>query len=221
MNHDLPTAIGVGIVAAAAFALIARWLRQPPIFGYIAGGVVLGPHVGLGLVHGRRSIEVDVGVGLISSSSSSVSRSACPRSFAPGARSSCSGLPQFPHLRGPRLVGLQRPRGCGRGLARWVCTLAVALSLSSHADRGEVAHRQVRDPPRSGGKVTLGSYLAGPVGHRVHGAEPQPGSTCGRVGFLRSFAAGALSRREPPPFSRGSCSPRSSGALAGSHAAAC
>ncbi|HXH83427.1 MAG TPA: cation:proton antiporter, partial [Candidatus Tectomicrobia bacterium] len=59
------TAIGVSIVAAAAFALFARTVRQPPILGYILGGVALGPHLGLGLVADEASIEAISEMGLI------------------------------------------------------------------------------------------------------------------------------------------------------------
>lgn len=46
------------MIAAAGLALLARSLRQPLILGYIAGGVVLGRHLGLGVVTDEASIEV-------------------------------------------------------------------------------------------------------------------------------------------------------------------
>jgi Kef-type K+ transport system membrane component KefB len=52
-------------VAAAAFALVARGVRQPPILGYILAGAALGPHVGLGLVADEASIELLSEMGLI------------------------------------------------------------------------------------------------------------------------------------------------------------
>jgi len=63
--HDLLTAIGVSIVAAAAFALLARAVRQPLILGYILAGAVLGPNVGVGLVSDEASIELISEIGLI------------------------------------------------------------------------------------------------------------------------------------------------------------
>jgi Kef-type K+ transport system membrane component KefB/Trk K+ transport system NAD-binding subunit len=63
--HDLLTTIGVSIVAAAAFALLARAVRQPLILGYIVAGVVLGPHLGVGLVADEASIELISEMGLI------------------------------------------------------------------------------------------------------------------------------------------------------------
>ena len=65
MGHDLLAAIAVSVVAAAALALLARILRQPLILGYIAGGVVLGRHLGLGVVSDEASIDVISKIGLI------------------------------------------------------------------------------------------------------------------------------------------------------------
>lgn len=52
-------------MAAAAFALVARTVRQPLILGYILAGAVLGPNVGLGLVADEASIELLSEMGLI------------------------------------------------------------------------------------------------------------------------------------------------------------
>jgi Kef-type K+ transport system membrane component KefB/Trk K+ transport system NAD-binding subunit len=64
-HHDLLTAIGVSIVAAAVCALLARAVRQPLILGYIVAGAVLGPNLGLGLVADQASIELISEMGLI------------------------------------------------------------------------------------------------------------------------------------------------------------
>ena len=64
-HQDVLTTIGVSIVAAAAFALIARTVRQPLILGYILAGAALGPNVGLGLVADEASIELISEMGLI------------------------------------------------------------------------------------------------------------------------------------------------------------
>lgn len=65
MTHDLLTAIGASIIAAAVFALLARVVRQPLILGYVVAGVVLGPHLGLGVVTDEASIELISEIGLI------------------------------------------------------------------------------------------------------------------------------------------------------------
>jgi Kef-type K+ transport system membrane component KefB len=65
VHADLLTAIGVSIVAAATLALLARVVRQPLILGYIAGGALLGPHLGLGIITERAEVEVISEIGLI------------------------------------------------------------------------------------------------------------------------------------------------------------
>jgi Kef-type K+ transport system membrane component KefB len=63
--HDLPTAIGISIVAASLLAVLACWTRQPLLVGYIAAGALLGPRLGFGLVSDEASIEVIGEIGLI------------------------------------------------------------------------------------------------------------------------------------------------------------
>ncbi|HVN84978.1 MAG TPA: cation:proton antiporter [Candidatus Binatia bacterium] len=57
--------IGLGIVFAAVFSHLARLMRQPAILGYVAGGLVLGPHLGFALVTNEASIELISEIGLI------------------------------------------------------------------------------------------------------------------------------------------------------------
>ncbi len=57
--------IALGIVFAAILAHGARLVRQPLMLGYIAGGVVLGPHLGLGLVTSNANIDLIAEIGLI------------------------------------------------------------------------------------------------------------------------------------------------------------
>jgi Kef-type K+ transport system membrane component KefB len=57
--------IALGIVFAALAAHVARLIRQPLILGYIAGGVLLSPRLGLGLVTSAESIELISEIGLI------------------------------------------------------------------------------------------------------------------------------------------------------------
>jgi len=65
--HDLTILrdIALGIVFAAIAAHVARLIKQPLILGYIAGGVLLGPRLGLGLVTNPESIEIISEIGLI------------------------------------------------------------------------------------------------------------------------------------------------------------
>jgi Kef-type K+ transport system membrane component KefB len=57
--------IAVGIVFAAIAAHVARLLRQPLLLGYIAGGVLLGPRLGFGLVTSKENIDLISEIGLI------------------------------------------------------------------------------------------------------------------------------------------------------------
>jgi Kef-type K+ transport system membrane component KefB len=67
LPHDLTLLrdIALGIVFAALAAHVARVIRQPLILGYIAGGVLLSPRLGLGLVTDVESIELISEIGLI------------------------------------------------------------------------------------------------------------------------------------------------------------
>jgi Kef-type K+ transport system membrane component KefB len=57
--------IALGIVFAALLAHVARLMRQPLILGYIAGGVLLSPRLGFGLVTSNESIRLISEIGLI------------------------------------------------------------------------------------------------------------------------------------------------------------
>ena len=67
MIHDVTLLrdIALGIVFAVIAAHVARVIRQPLILGYIAGGVLLGPRLGFGLVSSAESIELISEIGLI------------------------------------------------------------------------------------------------------------------------------------------------------------
>ncbi|HXJ81724.1 MAG TPA: cation:proton antiporter [Candidatus Methylomirabilis sp.] len=67
MPHDasLLRDIALSIVFAAIAAHVARLIRQPLILGYIAGGILLGPRMGLGLVRSAESSELISEIGLI------------------------------------------------------------------------------------------------------------------------------------------------------------
>jgi len=68
MDHSsssLLTDIGLSIIFAAAVSHIARVLKQPLILGYVFGGVLLGTHLGFGLVTNEASVELISEIGLI------------------------------------------------------------------------------------------------------------------------------------------------------------
>src|SRR5215831_3393983 len=64
-HPDVLGAIGISIIAASLLALIVRRVGQPLILGYILGGVLLGPHIGVGLIADEASIELISEMGLI------------------------------------------------------------------------------------------------------------------------------------------------------------
>lgn len=61
---DVLTQIAIAIVAATAFAFVARSLRQPLILGYIAAGVLVGPTQGFGWID-THAVEPIAHLGLI------------------------------------------------------------------------------------------------------------------------------------------------------------
>ncbi len=62
---DLLSNIGLSIVAATAFALLAKALKQPLLLAYLAAGIVLGPKIGFGLIQDEASITLISEIGLI------------------------------------------------------------------------------------------------------------------------------------------------------------
>lgn len=62
---DLLTNIGLAIVTATGFGLLAKSLRQPLLLAYLAAGVVLGPEMGLGWIKDKDAIHTISEIGLI------------------------------------------------------------------------------------------------------------------------------------------------------------
>jgi Kef-type K+ transport system membrane component KefB len=155
MTHpDLLGAIGISIVAAALLALVARRLGQPLILGYIAGGALLGPHLGLGIVHDEASIELISEMGLVLLLFIIGLELSMPRLLQAGRTIAVTGLLQFPVS--VALAWLVF-RGIGTGRFDGLY-LAVALSLSSTlivvkllSDKFEMA--------TFAGRVTLGILI--------------------------------------------------------------
>src|SRR5687767_4097973 len=63
--HHLLNDIGIAVLAATVLGLIAHWLRQPIILGYLIAGAAIGPQMGFGLIHDADSIEIISEIGLI------------------------------------------------------------------------------------------------------------------------------------------------------------
>jgi Kef-type K+ transport system membrane component KefB len=63
--HHLLNDIGIAVLTATVLGLIAHWLRQPIILGYLIAGALVGPQMGFGLIHEAGSIEIISEIGLI------------------------------------------------------------------------------------------------------------------------------------------------------------
>lgn len=126
---NLLTAIGVSIVAAAALALLARRARQPLILGYVIGGALLGPHVGLAVVTDEASIELISEMGLILLLFIIGLEVSIPRLLQTGRTIIVSGLLQFPLCAALAWFAAGKLAGGGGPFDRLY--VAVALSLSS------------------------------------------------------------------------------------------
>jgi len=62
---DVVSGVGLAILAATVLAFIGHLLKQPLLLAYIAGGVVIGPQIGLGLIKDTVQIETISHFGLI------------------------------------------------------------------------------------------------------------------------------------------------------------
>src|SRR5688572_13067088 len=63
--HHLLNDIGIAVLTATVLGLIAHWLRQPIILGYLIAGALVGPQMGFGWIHEAESIEIISEIGLI------------------------------------------------------------------------------------------------------------------------------------------------------------
>jgi Kef-type K+ transport system membrane component KefB len=189
MDHDLLTGISASIVAAAVGALLARRARQPLILGYILGGIVLGPNLGLGVVADEAAIEVIAEIGLILLLFLIGLEISIPRLLQAGRVLTVSGLLQFPICAAlVWLVAVAFVPAGGQPFDRLYVAVAFALSstlivVKLLSDKFEIS--------TFAGRVTLGilvfqdlwaiGFLA--LQPNLQQLEPAP--------LVRSFAAGA------------------------------
>jgi Kef-type K+ transport system membrane component KefB/Trk K+ transport system NAD-binding subunit len=127
-QHDLLTAIAVSIVSAAALALIARRVGQPLLLGYVVGGALLGPHVGLRVITDEASIELISEIGLLLLLFIIGLEMNIPHLLKAGRAIAVAGLLQFPLCAG---LGWWAVRGIAAGGTFDHLYLAVAFALSS------------------------------------------------------------------------------------------
>jgi Kef-type K+ transport system membrane component KefB len=62
---DVVGSVGLAILAATVLAFVGHLLRQPLLLAYVAAGIVVGPHIGLGLIKDMDDIETISHFGLI------------------------------------------------------------------------------------------------------------------------------------------------------------
>lgn len=63
--HDLVNDIGCAVISATLLGILSHVLRQPVILGYLLAGALIGPKLGLGIVHDSESIKLISEVGLV------------------------------------------------------------------------------------------------------------------------------------------------------------
>lgn len=190
MGHDILTGIAISIVGAAGLALLARRVHQPLILGYILAGILLGPHLGLGVIRDEESIELISEIGLIFLLFIIGLEISVPRLLQAGRIITVTGLVQFPICVGlawPAL-GLAMPASGGQFDRLY---LAGALSLSSTL----IVVKLLSDKYELGtfaGRVTVGILVFQDL-WAVTFLALQPNLQNLRPGpMLRSFALGAV-----------------------------
>ena len=205
---QLLASISVGIIAAAALALVARRLKQPLILGYVLGGALLGPHLGVGLVTDEASIELISEIGLILLLFIIGLEISVPRLLQAGRSIIVSGLLQFPicaTLAWLVFGGVAAATG-GRFDGLY---LAVAFSLSSTLIVVKLLYDKL-EMGTFGGRVTLGILIfqdLWAIGFLA--LQPNLGHLAAAP-LVRSFAAGIglvaaaalLARYALPPLFR-------------------
>jgi len=127
-SHDLLTAIAVSIISAAALALLARRVGQPLLLGYVVGGALLGPHVGLRIITDEASIELISEIGLLLLLFIIGLEMNIPHLLKAGRAIAVTGFLQFPLCAG---LGWLAVQGIATGGTFDHLYLAVAFALSS------------------------------------------------------------------------------------------
>jgi Kef-type K+ transport system membrane component KefB len=147
--HD----IGLCVIGALPFGLLARLLRQPPLLGYIAAGVCIGPHLGFKLIEGQNDIAAISELGLVLLMFLIGAEIDLKKLLAAGPAVVWGGLLQLPLCAVFHLAILWVIPGLGGGLERGY--LALLLSLSSTAIVVKLLYEQ-SELDTLPGRVTLG-----------------------------------------------------------------
>ncbi len=137
--------IGLAIIAATVLGLLAHYLRQPILLGYLLAGVLVGHELGFGVVHGGESIPIISEIGLVLLLFVIGLELNLKEVLASGRQMLVVGLGQFP---ASLLLGAAVFGALGYGLTGTTADglyLAIACGLSSTAiivkllyDKGEL-----------------------------------------------------------------------------------
>ncbi len=194
MDHSsatLLTDIGLSIIFAAAASHVARMLRQPLILGYVLGGVVLGSHLGFGLITNETSIELISEIGLVLLLFIIGLEINLRELIGMGRAVFTLGILQFVVC---VLLGLAafKPLGYSIGGGNFdLLYLAVALALSSTLIVVKLLHDKFETSTLSG-RLTVGILVLQDIWAIVFMAF-QPNLLDPRFGsILRSFGQGAI-----------------------------
>lgn len=128
---DLLADIASAIIAATVFSISAKALRQPLILGYLAAGIVLGPKIGMGIIHDETAINIISEIGLILLLFIIGLEIDLKRLFSAGRMLVLTGITQFPVCVGLGVLFFLSPAFHSNNNTFDALYLAIATSLSS------------------------------------------------------------------------------------------
>ena len=128
---DLLADIASAIIAATVFSILAKVFRQPLILGYLVAGIVLGPKIGIGIIHNETTINIISEIGLIFLLFIVGLEIDLKRLFSAGRMLTLTGMIQFPVCVGLGLLLFMSPAFSFNICSFDALYLAIATALSS------------------------------------------------------------------------------------------
>lgn len=186
--HHLLSDIGIAVLAATALGLLAYWLKQPIILGYLIAGALVGPQLGFNWVKEQESIEIISEIGLVLLLFVIGLEMNLKALLAAGRQLLVAGFGQFPIC---VLLGVMVFAGLGYGIrSSEGLYLALLCGLSSTAivvkllyDKGELDTLP--------GRLTLGILVIQDA-YAIFILAFQPSFAHPRVGPILQAIAGAI-----------------------------
>lgn len=65
MNHGLLRDVGLSIISASGAGFVAYKFKMPLLLGYLAAGIILGPHLGFSIISSSENISILSEIGLV------------------------------------------------------------------------------------------------------------------------------------------------------------